>query len=127
MPPWTRSISNYWIDAPMTDFLKMMQQAQEMTGKLAEVQELLGRQTVTGSAGGGLVRVEADGKGQVKRVSIDPSVVNPADVEMLEDLLAAAVQEAQRKARELGEGEMKKLTGSLGLPGLGGLPFKLPF
>lgn len=107
----------------MTDFLKMMQQAQQMTGKLQEVQDALGRLSVTGAAGGGLVSVEVDGKGTVKRVSIDPSVVNPADVEMLEDLVAVAVQEAQKKARELAEQEMKKAAGGLGL---GGLPFKLP-
>jgi len=106
------------------DFLKMMQQAQQMTGKLQEVQEGLGRLTVTGTAGGGLVTVEADGRGTVKRVSIDPKVVNPADVEMLEDLVAVAVQEAQKKAKDAAEEEMKKLTGGLGL---GGLPFKLPF
>ncbi|MBL8997654.1 MAG: YbaB/EbfC family nucleoid-associated protein [Gemmatimonadetes bacterium] len=108
----------------MTDFLKMMQQAQQMTGKLQEVQEALGRMSVTGVAAAGLVTVEADGKGTVKRVSIDPSVVNPADVEMLEDLVAVAVQEAQKKARELSEQEMKRVAGGLGL---GGLPFKLPF
>ena len=111
----------------MTDFLKMMQQAQQMTGKLQEVQEELGRMTVTGAAGGGLVKVEVDGRGTVKRVSIDPTVVNPADVEMLEDLVAVAVQEAQKKAKEAAEQEMKKVAGGLGLPGLGGLPFKLPF
>ena len=108
----------------MTDFLKMMQQAQQMGGKLQEVQDELGRLSVTGAAGGGLVKVEADGKGTVKRVSIDPSVVNPADVEMLEDLITVAVQEAQKKAREAGEVEMRKMAGGLGL---GGLPFKLPF
>jgi len=108
----------------MTDFMKMLQQAQQMTGKLQEVQEALARLTVTGAAGGGLVRVEADGKGTVKRVSIDPSVVNPADVEMLEDLVTVAMQEVQKKARELSEQEMKKVAGGLGL---GGLPFKLPF
>ena len=108
----------------MTDFMKMMQQAQQMSGKLQEVQEVLGRLSVTGSAGGGLVTVEADGKGFVKRVSIDASVVNPADVEMLEDLVAVAVQEAQKKAREAGEQEMQKVAGGMGL---GGLPFKLPF
>ena len=108
----------------MTDFLKMMQQAQEMTGKLQQVQDELGRLTVTGAAGGGLVKVEADGKGTVKRVSIDPSVVNPGDVELLEELIAVAVQEAQKKAKEAGEAELKKMTGGLGL---GGLPFKLPF
>lgn len=108
----------------MTDFMKMLQQAQEMTGKLKEVQDVLAKASVTGSAGGGMVRVEADGKGTVKTVSIDPSVVNPADVEMLEDLLTVALQEAQRKARELGEEEMKKVAGGMGLAGL---PFKLPF
>lgn len=102
----------------------MMQQAQQMQGKLEEVQEGLGRLTVTGSAGGGLVTVEADGRGTVKRVSIDPKVVNPADVEMLEDLVAVAMQEAQKKAKELADEEMKKLAGGLGL---GGLPLKLPF
>lgn len=108
----------------MTDFLKMMQQAQQMSGKLQEVQENLARLSVTGTAGGGLVTVEADGKGTVRRVSIDPSVVNPADVEMLEDLVSVAVQEAQKKAQALAEEEMKKVAGGLGL---GGLPFKLPF
>jgi len=108
----------------MTDFMKMLQQAQQMTGKLQEVQEALGKLSVVGTAGGGLVRVEADGKGTVKRVSIDPSVANPADVEMLEDLVTVAMQEAQKKARELSESEMKKVAGGLGL---GGLPFKLPF
>jgi nucleoid-associated protein EbfC len=108
----------------MTDLLKMLQQAQQMTGKLQEVQDNLARLSVTGAAGGGLVSVEADGKGNVRRVSIDPSVVNPADVEMLEDLVAVAVQEAQKKAQELAEEEMKKVAGGLGL---GGLPFKLPF
>jgi nucleoid-associated protein EbfC len=108
----------------MTDFLKMMQQAQQMSGKLQEVQENLARLSVTGAAGGGLVTVEADGKGTVRRVSIDPSVVNPADVEMLEDLVSVAVQEAQKKAQTMAEEEMKKVAGGLGL---GGLPFKLPF
>jgi len=106
------------------DLLKMMQQAQQMSGKLQEVQDGLSKLSVTGSAGGGLVTVEADGRGTVKRVSIDPKVVNPADVEMLEDLVAVAVQEAQKKAKDAADDEMKKLTGSLGLPGL---PFKMPF
>lgn len=102
----------------------MMQQAQQMQGKLQEVQDGLGRLTVTGSAGGGLVTVEADGRGAVKRVSIDPKVVNPADVEMLEDLIVVAMQESQKKAKEAADEEMKKIAGGLGL---GGLPFKLPF
>lgn len=108
----------------MSDFVKMLQQAQAMTGKLQEVQDSLAKLSVSGAAGGGLVTIEADGKGTVKRVSIDPKVVNPADVEMLEDLVVVAIQEAQKKARELSEQEMKKVAGGLGL---GGLPFKLPF
>ena len=108
----------------MTDFMKMLQQAQQVTGKLQEVQEELAKMTVMGASGGGMVRVEADGKGTVKRVSIDPSVANPGDVEMLEDLVTVAIQEAQKKARELAEQEMKKAAGGMGL---GGLPFKLPF
>jgi DNA-binding YbaB/EbfC family protein len=105
----------------MADFMKILQQAQEMQGKLQQVQESLGQQTVTAAAGGGMVTVEADGRGQVKRVKIDPSVVNPADVEMLEDLVMVAVSEAQQKASKLAQDEMGKLTGGLSLP------FKLPF
>ena len=108
----------------MTDFMKMLQQAQQMSGKLQEIQDALAKLSVTGTAGGGMVTVEMDGKGNVRRVAIDASVVNPADVEMLEDLVSVAVQEAQKKARELAEQEMKRAAGDMGL---GGLPFKLPF
>lgn len=108
----------------MSDILKMLQQAQQVTGKLQEVQDELAKKSVTGAAGGGMVSVEADGRGQVKRISIDPSVVNPADVEMLEDLVTVAMQEMQRKAKDLSEAEMKRVAGSMGL---GNLPFKLPF
>jgi DNA-binding YbaB/EbfC family protein len=107
----------------MSDFMKIMQQAQEMQSRLQQVQEELQRLAVTGSAGGGMVTVEADGRGQVRRVSIDPSVVNAADVEMLEDLVVVAVGEAQKKAAEAAQAEMGKLTGGLNLP----FPFKLPF
>jgi DNA-binding YbaB/EbfC family protein len=105
----------------MPDFLKIIQQAQQMQGKLAEMQAELARLTVTGSAGGGMVTVEADGQGQVKRVRIEPSVVNPADVEMLEDLVTVAVADAQAKAAALAKSEMGKVTGGLNLP------FQLPF
>ena len=100
-----------------------MQQAQQMQARLEEMQTQLQRLTVTGSAGGGMVTVEADGKGTVRKVSIDPSVVNPADIEMLEDLVAVAVGDAQRKATELARGEMQKMTGGLNLP----FPLNLPF
>ena len=76
---------------------------------------------VEASAGGGMVTVDADGKGTITRVKIDPSVADPKDLEMLEDLVLVAVNEAQKKAAELAKEEMSKLTGGLNLP------FKLPF
>jgi DNA-binding YbaB/EbfC family protein len=104
----------------MADFMKMLQQAQEMQGRLQQMQQELENKTVTASSGGGMVTVTADGKGQVRTVKIDPTVVNPSDVEMLEDLVLVAVGEAQKKAAELAQEEMQKLTGGLSLP------FKLP-
>ncbi len=105
----------------MADFMKILQQAQQMQGRLQQIQEELQHRTVTGQSGGGMVKVEADGKGQVRAVKIDPSVVTPSDVEMLEDLVLVAVTEAQKKASELAAEEMGKLTGGLNLP------FQLPF
>ena len=105
----------------MTDIVKLMQQAQEMQGRLQQIQDDLERQTVTGTAGGGMVTVEADGKGNVRKVKLDPSVVNPADVEMLEDLIVVAVADAQKKAADVQKAEMGRVTGGLDLP------FQLPF
>ena len=105
----------------MADIMKIMQQAQQMQSRLQQIQDDLANQTVTATSGGGMVTVTADGKGQIRQVRIDKTVVDPADVEMLEDLVLAAVNEAQKKATELAQQEMQKLTG--GLP----LPFKLPF
>jgi DNA-binding YbaB/EbfC family protein len=102
--------------------MKMMQQAQQMQSKLAELQEDLAKRSVTGAAGGGMVTVEADGKGTVKRVKIDPSLVTGGDVELLEDLVTVAIGDAQQKAAALGQEEMGRLAGGLGIPGL-----KLPF
>src|SRR5215207_7928593 len=103
----------------MADFMKILQQAQEMQGRLQKAQEELRQQTVKASSGGGMVTVEANGEGTVRSIKIDPGVVNSADVEMLEDLLLVAVAEVQKKAQEIQQQEMGKLTG--------GLPFKLPF
>jgi DNA-binding YbaB/EbfC family protein len=100
--------------------LKMMKQAQEMQSRLQQIQEDLQNATVTGSAGGGLVTVDVDGKGSVKRVKIAPSAVNPSDIEGLEDLVTLAVNDAQKRANEYAQAEMQKLTGGLNLP------FKLP-
>lgn len=105
----------------MADIFKILQQAQQMQSKMQEMQEELAQRSVTGNAGGGMVMVEADGKGTIRKVKLDPAAVNPADVEMLEDLIVVAVAEAQKKASELAQGEMGKLTGALNLP------FKLPF
>lgn len=104
----------------MADFFKILQQAQQMQGRLQQLQEELQHKTVNGSAGGGLVSVEADGRGQVKRIKIDPSLAGQSDVEMLEDLIVVAVNDAQKRATELAQGEMSKLTGGMDLP------FKLP-
>ena len=105
----------------MPDIMKLMQQAQQMQSRLQEIQTELEKQTVQATSGGGMVTVTADGKGQVQRIRIDPSVVNAADVEMLEELVLVAVRDAQKKAADLAQGEMGKLTGGLDLP------FKLPF
>jgi DNA-binding YbaB/EbfC family protein len=105
------------------DILGLMKQATEMQAKMTQMQEDLARITVTGSAGGGMVTAEADGKGAVRRIKIDPSVVNAADVEMLEELVTAAVNDSQKKAADAASAEMGKLTGGLNLP----FPLKLPF
>jgi nucleoid-associated protein EbfC len=105
----------------MADLMKILQQAQEMQGRFQKIQDELQKVIVTGSAGGGMVTVEANGQGTVHRVKIDPSVVSSADVEMLEDLVLVAVAEAQKKAQAQAQQELGKLTGGLNLP------FKLPF
>lgn len=105
----------------MTDFSKIMEQATQMQGRLEKIQDELERMSVSGSSGGGMVTVEADGKGQITKVRVDPSIVNASDVEMLEDLLLVALRDAQQKSTELAKQEMGKLTGGMSLP------FKLPF
>jgi hypothetical protein len=105
----------------MADIFKILQQAQQMQSKMQEMQEELAQRSVTGTAGGGMVTVEADGKGTIRKVKIDPSIVNAPDVEMLEDLVVVAVADAQKKANEVAQAEMGKLTGGMNLP------FKLPF
>src|SRR6476620_4842931 len=105
----------------MADFTQILEQAQQMQSQLEKIQTELEGMSVTATSGGGMVTVEADGKGQITRVRIDPSVVNSADVEMLEDLVLVAVRDAQQKAADLAKREMSKLTGGLNLP------FKMPF
>lgn len=105
----------------MPDFMKILQQAQELQGRMQKVQDELQQITVSGSAGGGMVTAEVNGQGQIRQLKLDPSVVNAADVEMLEDLVVVAVADAQKKAQEAAQEQMGKLTGGMGLP------FKLPF
>ncbi len=98
------------------DINNLVAQAQQMQQRAKQVEEALLKVTVTGSAGGGMVVVDADGKGNVKKVRIDPAVVNPADVEMLEDLVTVATIDAQKKAAEAAKHEVRTLLGGLNLP-----------
>jgi DNA-binding YbaB/EbfC family protein len=101
---------------------KLMKEAQKAQRQMAEAQERLASLTVEGSAGGGMVTVTASGDGTISRVKIDPKAVDPEDVDLLEDLVTAAVSEAQRKAKELQEQEMGSVMGGMGgLGGLGGM------
>ncbi len=102
----------------MTDLRALLQYGQQMQGRLAAIQSELAQRTVTGSAGGGMVTVTADGRGQVREVHIDPSLLG-GDVEMLEDLVVAAVAEVQKRAADLAQEEVKKVQSVL--------PFPLPF
>ena len=103
------------------DLKSIVAQAQQMQQRAQQVDEALLKITVTGSSGGGMVTVEADGKGNLKKVRLDPAVVNPADVEMLEDLITVAAVDAQKKAAEASQREMHAMLGGLNLP------FPLPF
>jgi DNA-binding YbaB/EbfC family protein len=105
----------------MADFFKLIEQFRQMQGRLQAVQEELSRRSFTASAGGGMVTVEVDGKLQLKRVTLDRSIVKAEDAEMLEELIVVASAEAQKKAAEAAAEEMGKVTGGIELP------FKLPF
>lgn len=100
------------------DLQKLMKQAQEMQAGMQKTQEELATKTVEASAGGGKVSVVANGAGDVQSISIDPAVVDPEDVEFLQELILSAVQEAVTKGKEMATSEMSKLTGGLGLPGM---------
>src|SRR6478752_1277423 len=97
---------------------KLMKQAQQMQAGLAAKQEELSARTVEVVSGGGKITVIATCAGDVQSIKIDPSVVDPTDVEFLEELVLKGVQEAVAKGKDVAAGEMKKLTGGLGIPGL---------
>lgn len=97
---------------------KMMKQVQRLQAEMARVQEELASARVEARAGGGVVRAVANGHGELVQIEIDPSVVDPADVGLLADLVLAAVNEAQRNARAMAERRIGALTGGLQIPGM---------
>lgn len=105
------------------DMAKLMKQAQEMQSRMTDVQNRLDAVEVTGEAGAGLVRVTATAKGAVTRVSVDPSLFVPEEREVVEDLIVAAIQDAQARAMEAAQAEMAKVTEGLELPAGMKLPF----
>ena len=100
----------------MKDLMGMMKQVGQMQARLKEAQEELARAEVEGQSGGGLVKVTLDGKGELKKVSIDPSLMKADEVEILEDLIVAAASEARAKADAAMQAKMSELTGGLPLP-----------
>ncbi len=102
----------------MTNIQQLMQMGQQLQARMTQLQEELSAREITASSGGGMVTVTVDGKGAVTRIVIDPTVVDPRDVEMLEDLVLAAVTEAQRKAQGQYEEDMRKAAG--------GMPIQIP-
>ena len=107
----------------MKNIGQLMKQAQQMQQKMAEMQAELEAVEMTGIAGGGMVQLTLNGKGDLKRLKIDKSVVDPAETEVLEDLIVAAFNDARAKVNAHAETEMQKLTGGLALPGGMKLPF----
>ncbi|MFZ3171092.1 MAG: YbaB/EbfC family nucleoid-associated protein [Carboxydocellales bacterium] len=97
---------------------KMMKQVQKMQADMAKLQEEVVLKTVEATAGGGMVTVVANGKQEIQQIVIKPEAVDPEDVEMLQDLILAAVNEAVRKSQDMVSSEMSKITGGLKIPGL---------
>lgn len=107
----------------MKNLGELMKQAQEMQARMTEMQAQLENLEVTGTAGGGMVSAVLSGKGALKKISIDPSLLDPSDVEVIEDLIVAAHNDAKSRLEERVSEEMAKITGGLPLPP----GFKLPF
>ncbi len=100
----------------MKGFGDMMKKAQQMQAKMAEMQEKLGELRIEGNSGGGMVKVTLNGKGDLVGLKIDSATVDPEDTEVLEDLIVAAYNDAKQKVEAETQGEMKKMTGGMGLP-----------
>jgi len=96
----------------------LMKQAQQMQARMAKMQEEVGKRTIEAAAGGGMVKVVVTGKQEVVSIDIEPEVVDPEDVEMLQDLVLAAVNQALRESQAMMTDEMSKLTGGLKIPGM---------
>jgi DNA-binding YbaB/EbfC family protein len=107
----------------MRNLGQLMKQAQQMQQKMAEIQAQLETVEMTGVAGGGMVEITLNGKGDLKKIKIDKSVLDPSDSEVVEDLIVAAFNDAKAKVSAHTEAEMHKLTGGLQLPGGMKLPF----
>lgn len=107
----------------MNQLQQMLKQAQKIQSQLAETQEKLGAVEVQGVSGGSLVTVTVNGRGEMRRVKIDPSLLTPDEGEVLEDLIVAAYSDAKVKAEALASEEMSKATGGMSLPAGMGLPF----
>ena len=102
---------------------QMMRQVQDMQNKMGEMQNRLAETDVTGQSGGGMVTVVMNGKAEMRKITLDPKLMNPAEVEMLEDLIVAACNDAKQKAEKLIAGETEKAMGGLKLPPGVKLPF----
>ncbi len=100
------------------DMNEIMRQAQQMQQKMSQVQNELAGRTVTASVGGGMVSVTLNGKNELLSVQIDREVINPEDREMLQDLIVSAVNEGLKKAQDMAQAEMRKLTGGISIPGM---------
>jgi DNA-binding YbaB/EbfC family protein len=107
----------------MKNLAGLMKQASQMQSKMAEMQAKLEAMEVAGDAGAGMVSVVLSGKGDLKRVKVDPKLADPAEIEMLEDLMVAAHADAKRKLEAVTAEEMEKVTGGMQLPGGMKLPF----
>jgi DNA-binding YbaB/EbfC family protein len=103
---------------PNPNYQKMMKQVQKMQADMAKVQDDLANETVEASAGGGMVTVQVTGAIELKSIKIDPTAIDPEDVEILEDMIMAATNEALRSAQELANKKMGGITSGLNIPGL---------
>jgi DNA-binding YbaB/EbfC family protein len=100
------------------DMSEIMRQAQQMQQKMSQIQNELAGRTVTASVGGGMVSVTLNGKNELLSVHIDKEVIDPVDQEMLQDLIVSAVNEGIKKAHDMAQAEMRKITGGMNIPGL---------